>query len=57
MSKYIIRVKEVYINFIEIEADSEKDAIESVKNGGGESTGVRFFKTENSDSWTVLKEE
>jgi len=57
MSKYIVRVKEIYVNYVEIEADSEEDAKTLVKNGGGESAGVRYLETENSDSWTVSKEE
>lgn len=54
MAKYLVTVKEVWAAYIEVEADSEEQAIELVRfQGEGEIVDTEYLETQETDSWEV----
>ena len=53
--EFIVEVREVWIQPVEIEAVSEKEAIEKVREGEGKSIedGFEYSHTLSTDKWTV----
>ena len=58
METYIVNVREVHIQPVEVEASSEEEAIQEVKDGEGEYMDdlLKYSHTLNSDTWTVEKQ-
>jgi len=54
-TKYIVSVREVHIQMVEIEADSEEDAIELVGEGYGDylDNTLELSHTMDMDLWTI----
>ena len=62
MPLYYVRVQERWENILEIEADSEQDAIQLVREGhgneqGGSSEYVDMMDSETWDVWKADEEE
>jgi len=59
--KFIVSIREVHIQAVEIEADTKEEAVEKVKEGEGEylEDGLDYSHTLDSEFWTVeeLKSE
>jgi len=57
MAKYIVVKREVWTQMVEVEAESELEAIQSVERGEGEdiSDTLEYSHTMPVDSWTVEK--
>ena len=55
MARYKVGVKEIHMNYIEIEADSEEDAKVCVRAGQGESVGTKFLRNLPMDTWPIEK--
>lgn len=55
MKKYIVNIREVHLQPIEIEAESPEEAIRLVQDGDGEGdyTNGEYSHTLDSDTWTV----
>lgn len=53
MAKYIVNVREVHVSMMEIEAESEEEAIKEVARGGGEEVALEYSHTLETDYWTV----
>ena len=53
--KFIVEVREVWIQPVEIETVSEKEAIEGVREGEGKyiEDGFEYSHTLSTDKWTV----
>jgi hypothetical protein len=54
--KYRVLVREVYVSHIEVEADTERAAIEAVNAHGtdaGEEVLSEYSHTLDTDTWTV----
>ena len=53
--KFIVEVREVWIQPVEMEAESEEKAIERVREGEGKSIedGFEYSHTLSVDKWTV----
>jgi len=58
MAKYIVKKKEIWFNSIEIEAESEEDAIDKVEHGEGEGDQYAsvYDHTTMYDEWEVEKQ-
>ena len=58
MTKFIVTMKEVWNQPVQVEADSREHAVEIVKAGGGDmvETGFEYNHTLDPDVWTVEKE-
>jgi len=59
MAKFMIGVKEVHIQYIEIEADNGEEALDKVKQGEGTEKEIEYSCTLDSDEWYVneIKEQ
>lgn len=57
MMKFIVSVREVHVQMIEVEADSEIDAIERVNKGEGSALDntLEYSHRLNVKTWTVEK--
>jgi hypothetical protein len=55
MKNYIVRMWEVYVQTVAIEANSEEEAIEKVVEGEGEyiNNSLEYSHALDSDLWTV----
>jgi hypothetical protein len=56
MPKYVVEVREVWVQKREIEADNPNEAIQKVKNGEGEDVenGMEYSHTlEDYDNWGI----
>ena len=59
MKKYIVCVREVWIQMLKVEAESDSEAIEIVERGGGKEIEnmLEYSHTLDSEYWTVDKDE
>ncbi len=57
--KFVVTIREVYIQPYKVKAKNEDEAIDIVRNGGGElwEDMFEYSHTLDSDSWTVSLEE
>lgn len=55
MPTFIVGVKEVHVQEVVIEAESEEDAIFMVENGEGENGKCEYDYTLDSDEWVILE--
>ena len=57
MKKYCIGVREVWIQLVTIEAESEVEAIDAIAGGDGEQAeeGIEYSHTLDPETWTVEK--
>lgn len=55
--RFIVEVREVHVQPYEVEANSKEQAIEVVKEGGGEiiENALEYSHTLDSEYWTVSK--
>ena len=53
MKTYTITVKEVHDSFVEVQANSPKEALEKVKNGEGNEVDIEYSRTLDSSTWSV----
>ncbi len=55
MPKYIVCVREVHIQMVEVEADSEESAKKAVQDGGGDflDNALEYSHTLDPETWTV----
>lgn len=55
MAKYIVNVREVHIQMVEVEAVDEEDAIEEVRKGGGTylDNTLEYSHCLDPEYWTV----
>ena len=53
--KFIVEVREVHVQPFKVEADSKAEAIETVKEGGGEiiENAFKYSHTLDSEYWTA----
>ena len=51
--KLIVRVQEVHLQFVAIEANSPEEAKALVEAGEGNNAGMEYSHTLESDMWTV----
>lgn len=58
--KYIVKIKETWIQSVRVEAESESDAVEKVLEGAGDylegPDGFEFQNSQDSDMWDVEEE-
>jgi len=57
MTLYIVKRHELHIALVEIEADSEQDAIASVSEGSGEEVSCAYYDTLEPYCWSASKKE
>lgn len=57
MSKFVVFMREVYVQGYEVDANDEKEAIEKVRDGDGEllEDHFEYSHTLDSETWTVEK--
>lgn len=55
MKKYIVTVKEVHNQDVEIRAKNEQEAIKKVSEGEGEELTLEYSHTLDTDTWTVKR--
>lgn len=53
MPKYMVGVKEMHIQYIEVEAQDMDDAVEKARQGDGTEKEIEYSCTLDSDDWTV----
>jgi len=55
METYYVNIREVWIQPVEIEADSPEEALAMVSNGGGlyVDNGLEYSDTLDNDKWSV----
>jgi hypothetical protein len=53
MKTFYVTRKEVHDSIIKVEAQDEQDAIQLVKEDGGEEISTEYSRTLPSDQWTV----
>ena len=51
--KYIVKIREVHISYLEIEAESHEEAISLVADGEGEQLLQEYSHTLDPDEWSV----
>ena len=59
MKKYIVGMREIHIQNVEIEAESPEEAIERVADGEGDfvDNSLEYSHTLNTDTWTVKEKK
>jgi hypothetical protein len=59
MAKYIVAVREIHIQLVEVEAETEEDAKQVVRDGDGDYLDgtLEYSDTMNSETWTVDKKD
>ena len=56
--KYIVNVREVHIQMVEIEAATEEEALDKVRGGEGNYIDpLEYSHTLDSDHWTVDEDD
>lgn len=57
--KFIVMVREVHVQMVEVEANSEADAIERVNRGEGSTLDntLEFSHRLNTETWTAEKQD
>lgn len=54
MTKYIVGIREVWVQLVEVEAKDKEDALAIVADAGGKYLdGVEYSHQLDSDTWTV----
>ena len=54
MSKtYIVGIREVHVNLVEVEAESPEEATAAAADGAGDYLDLEFSHTLDTDEWTV----
>lgn len=54
-AKYTVAVREVHILYVDVEADSEEQAMKIVQDGGGDYGQSEYQRTLGTETWTIDK--
>ena len=55
MAKFLIGVREMHIQYVEIEADNAEDAKDLIRQGEGTERSLEYSCTTDTEEWTVNK--
>ncbi len=55
MTTYLIGVREVHVSTMKVEAETEDDAIEMIRDAAGEEVMCEYSHTLDSSTWSVEK--
>jgi hypothetical protein len=55
MPEFFVGVREVHVQTMLVEAETEKEAIDKVREGEGESCLCEYSHTLDSETWTAEK--
>ena len=55
MAKFLIGVREMHIQYVEIEADNAESAKDLIRQGEGTERDLEYSCTLDTDEWTVNK--
>ena len=53
MKKYVVLVQEIHYAHMAIEANSEEEAVNLVRDGEGEQIELEYSSTNDPDTWNV----